>query len=149
MTDLTERGLETLIVRHLTGEDGTHVLPPLSGRVAETPAPYGGRGYVAGSPADFDSVLAIDAAQCMAFLWHTQRPALAALGITEPDDVTSPRRRDLLARISREVGNRGVIDVLRGGVRSGPASLVLWHATPSPGNVAAAERHATNRLSLT
>jgi hypothetical protein len=46
-TDISEKGLESLIVRHMTGTDGLAVTP---GAVAEPPAPYGGTGYFAGSP---------------------------------------------------------------------------------------------------
>ena len=45
-TDTSEKGLETLIMRHMTGEDGLAVTP---NRVAERPPPYGGTGYTAGS----------------------------------------------------------------------------------------------------
>lgn len=48
-TDTTEKGLETLIMRHMTGTDGLAVAP---NRVAERPQPaYGGTGYTAGSAA--------------------------------------------------------------------------------------------------
>ena len=49
-TDTSERGLETLIMRHMTGTDGIAVPP---NRVAEHPPAYGGTGYTAGSPARF------------------------------------------------------------------------------------------------
>lgn len=47
-TDTTEKGLETLIMRHMTGTDGLAVAP---NRVAERPPAYGGTGYIAGSAA--------------------------------------------------------------------------------------------------
>ena len=37
-TDTSEKGLETLIMRHMTGTDGLAVAP---NRVAERPPPYG------------------------------------------------------------------------------------------------------------
>ena len=45
-TDISEKGLESLIVRHMTGTDGLGVAP---GTATEPPARYGGSGYIAGS----------------------------------------------------------------------------------------------------
>ena len=59
-TDISEKGLESLIVRHMTGTDGLVVAPNTA---AEPPAPYGGTGYFAGSPKDFDRAHALDVAQ--------------------------------------------------------------------------------------
>ncbi len=56
-TDTTETGLETLIMRHMTGEDG---LPAAAGVVRERPAAYGGTGYVAGVAREFDRAHEID-----------------------------------------------------------------------------------------
>ena len=146
MTDLSERGLETLIVRHLTGEDGTAAT---LGRVADAAATYGGSGYHLGAPGAYDPATALDVAQLFAFLRATQGAKLARLGIGESDDPASPARRDLLDRISREVGVRGVIDVLRRGIEHQSQSLNLWFATPTPGNDEAARLHRLNRLSVT
>jgi type I restriction enzyme R subunit len=49
-TDTSEKGLETLIMRHMTGVDGFSVTP---GAAAKTPEPTG-TGYFVGSPKDFD-----------------------------------------------------------------------------------------------
>jgi len=46
-TDTTEKGLETLIMRAMTGIDGLAIAPD---QVAEPPPPYGGTGYTAGCP---------------------------------------------------------------------------------------------------
>jgi len=56
-TDTTEKGLESLIMRHLTGTDGLAVEPGYA--AFETPAQYAaakaaGSGWVAGAPADYD-----------------------------------------------------------------------------------------------
>lgn len=48
--DTSEKGLETLIIHHMTGVDGIAVA---SNMVAEAPAPYGGAGYIAGSAKDY------------------------------------------------------------------------------------------------
>ena len=49
-TDISEKGLESLIVRHMTGTDGLAVTP---GALTEPPEPYGGTGYFAGSAKDY------------------------------------------------------------------------------------------------
>ena len=56
-TDTSEKGLETLIMRHMTGSDGLAVPPNMA---AESPPPYGGSGYVAGSAKDYDRAHALD-----------------------------------------------------------------------------------------
>ena len=67
-TDISERGLETLIMRHMTGQEGIQVQP---GLLQQAPDPAGS-GYFAGSPKDFDRAQAIDVAQLFAFLQATQ-----------------------------------------------------------------------------
>ena len=44
---------------------------------------------------------------------------------------------------------RGIIDVLRKGVKVYPASLVLFYMTPSVNNPSAAQLHAKNIFSVT
>lgn len=143
-TDITEKGLETLIFRHMTGTDGHAVLP---NSVAEAPAPYGGTGYYAGSPQDYDRTHALDTAQLFAFLLATQPETLTKLALSnDPKDFN---RLKFLTRLSSEIGKRGVIDVLRKGIDHGPLHIDLFYGTPSPGNAKAASLHAQNRFSLT
>jgi type I restriction enzyme R subunit len=54
-TDISEKGLETLIVRHMTGIDGLAVAPGATGKNPET----AGTGYFGGSPKDFDRAYAL------------------------------------------------------------------------------------------
>ncbi len=61
-------------------------------------------------------------------------------------DHDGPTRRKFLARLQGEIAKRGVIDVLRKGIKHGPHSLDLFYGTPSPGNVKAAERFARQPL---
>lgn len=145
-TDISEKGLETLIMRHMTGEDGLAVTP---GVVAEPPAHSGGTGYIAGSPKDYDRAHALDVPQLFAFLRVTQPEAFKKLGMTNPTDSSDINRLQFLARLSSEIGKRGVIDVLRKGVDHGPVYLELFYGTPSPGNAKAAELHSQNRFSIT
>ena len=112
-SDTSEKGLETLIVRHMTGADGLAVVP---NRVAERPPPYGGTGYAAGSAKDFDRAHALDLAQLFAFLRTTQPEAFSKLSMADVNDAKDINRLKFLARLSSEIGKRGVIDVLRKGV---------------------------------
>lgn len=133
-------------MKAMTGVDGLNVKP---GRGGEPPAPYGGTGYVAGSPKDFDRAHAIDVAQLFAFLQATQPDTFKKLGIEDLNDATDIKRLKFLKRVSGEIGKRGVIDVLRKGVSDGPLQFILYYETPSPGNEKAEMLHALNRYSVT
>ena len=50
-TDTSEKGLESLIMRDMTGSNG---LASASGVVADTEPAKGGTGWIAGSPAAYD-----------------------------------------------------------------------------------------------
>jgi type I restriction enzyme R subunit len=145
-TDTTEKGLETLIVRHFTGVDGLAVPPNAFSDVAP---PFGGIGYLASSAQDFDRAHALDAHQLFAFLNATQPDALKRLGIANLSDPKDLTRVKFLTRLSSEIGKRGIVDVLRKGIEHHPAgSFILYFPTPSPGNEKAAEQHAKNRFSV-
>ena len=123
-TDTSERGLENLIVAAMTG---------------------GELRWIPGDPKAYDREYAVDLVQLRTFLEETQPECAAALDLTED----SPTRRKFLARLQGEISKRGVIDVLRKGVKHGPHHLDLFYGTPSPGNVKAVERFARNRFSVT
>ena len=144
-TDTSEAGLESLICRALTGSD---CMPRPAGTpaiVAETPAPYGGVGWLPGDPADYDREYCVDLAQLAAFLRATQPEIAEALDL----DSDSPTRRKFLARLQGEVSKRGVVDVLRNGLQHGPHRIELFYATPSPGNDKARALFEQNRFSVT
>jgi len=144
-TDTSEKGLETLIMRHMTGVDGFAVTP---GAVAEQPD-ANGSGYFAGSPKDFDRAHAIDVPQLFAFLRATQPEQFKKLAIADTGDAKDINRLKFLARLSTETRKRGVIDVLRKGVDHGPVHFNVFYGTPSPGNAKAEALHALNRFSIT
>ena len=143
-TDISEKGLETIIMRHMAGVDGLTVAP---GMAAESPSPDGA-GYFAGSPKDYDRAHALDVVQLFAFLRATQPNEFEKLAIDDSDP-KGINRLKFLTRLSAEIGKRGVIDVLRKGVDHGPAHFELFYGTPSPGNIKAAELYALNRFSIT
>src|ERR1039458_6571906 len=111
-TDTTEKGLETLIMRHMTGTHGVAVTPVSLGEKPEA----AGTGYFAGSPKDYDRAHALDVPQLFAFLRVTQPEAFKKLALADADDAKDINRLKFLARLSAEIGKRGVIDVLRKGV---------------------------------
>ena len=145
-TDTTEKGLETLIMRHMTGEDG---LPAAADVVRERPTAYGGTGYVAGVAREFDRAHALDVPKLFAFLRATQPEAFKKLAMADSSDAKDINRLKFLARLSAEIGKRGVIDVLRKGVDHGPVHVDLFFGTPSPGNARAEALHAQNSFSVT
>ncbi|MCK1356340.1 DEAD/DEAH box helicase family protein [Bradyrhizobium sp. CW7] len=122
-TDTSEKGLEALIVRSLIDEAG----------------------YTAGDSKDFDQDHAVDLVKLFDFLNTTQPEAVDALGIGED----GPKRLQFLHRLQGEIAKRGVIDVLRNGVKHGPGSVELFFGTPTPGNAKAEELFAANIFSVT
>lgn len=121
-TDTSERGLESLIVADMT--------------VA---------GWIAGDPQDYERNYALDLKQLRAFLMATQQATAETLDLNQD----SPTRQKFLARLQGEISKRGVIDVLRHGIKHGPHSIDLFYGTPSPNNPKAVERFAQNRFSVT
>lgn len=145
-SDTSEKGLETLIMRHLTGADG---LPAVPNTIARPQTPYRGIGYIAGIAKDYDRVHALDTPQLIAFLHASQPDEFAKLGIVDEEDANDIQRLKFLTRLSAEIGKRGAIDVLRKGIFHGPLHFQLFYGTPSAGNDAAAALHALNRFSIT
>lgn len=142
-TDTTERGLENLIVTAMTGRAWPEAVAPNT--VAEPAASYGGTGWLNGRPEDYLREWCVDLAQLVAFLRTTQPPLEAAFDLAND----TPTRRAFLARLASELNKRGVIDVLRHGVKHGAHEVTLFYGTPSAGNAKAAALHALNRFSVT
>ncbi|HWM89696.1 MAG TPA: type I restriction endonuclease subunit R [Thermoanaerobaculia bacterium] len=141
-TDITEKGLEDLIIAAMT--EGAAPAGSAEGEVRERPSAYA-PGWLLGNPKDYNREYAVDLVQLSAFLRETQPKAAESLDL----DQESPTRHKFLSRLQGEVSRRGVVDVLRRGVKHGPLDLDLFYGTPSPGNPAAAERYAQNRFSIT
>jgi type I restriction enzyme R subunit len=115
-TDISEKSLETLIMRHMTGTDG--LVFAAEGMVAETPdalaaAQAAGSGWLAGNPKDYDRTHALDVTQLFLFHHATQPEAFRKLCITNYGDARDINRQKFLSRLSNEIGKRGMIDVLR------------------------------------
>ena len=119
-TDTSERGLETLILSALTGLSADDLA---DGEVSrETHPPYGRADYALGARHDFDRDHAVDLAQLRTFVSCTQPEAAGALELGEE----GPRRTQFLHRLQGEIARRGVIDVLRHGVKHQAVSLDLF-----------------------
>jgi type I restriction enzyme, R subunit len=87
----------------------------------------------------------VDLSKLLLFLKITQPTLVDQLGL----DTECPKRQQFLARLQGEIAKRVVVDVLRKGIRHGPASIDLFYGTPSPGNARAAERFGANIFSVT
>ena len=122
-TDTSEKGLETLIVESLINEAN----------------------YQQGTNEDYDREHAVDLTRLLAFIQQTQPKTFEMLGLGED----GPKRTQFLHRLQGEVAKRGVIDVLRNGVKHGQASVELFYGTPTPGNKKAEELYAANIFSVT
>ena len=122
-SDTSEKGLESLIVTSLV-EDA---------------------GYVQGNPKDFDREHAVDLAKLLQFLGETQPDTCETLGLLHE----GPKRTQFLHRLQGEIAKRGVVEVLRTGIKHGPAHVDFFYGSPTPGNVKAAERFASNIFSVT
>ncbi|OFW27331.1 MAG: DEAD/DEAH box helicase [Acidobacteria bacterium RIFCSPLOWO2_02_FULL_65_29] len=142
--DTSEAGIERLICTALTGSACDPVPAPTDAQ-GEAPAAVDGTGWICGDPNDYHREYTVDLAQLLAFLIETQPEAFDGLNLSED----GPPRRKFLARLQGEISRRGVIDVLRKGIKDGPHHVELFYGTPSPGNTVAAERYAQNRFSVT
>ncbi len=140
-TDTSERGLERLICTALTGHPCD---PPQAGEIREPRVYYGGVGWSAGDPQDYDRDYCVDLVQLSAFLRATQPEAAERLSLNED----SPTRRKFLARLQGEITRRGTIDVLRNGVRHGAHELELLYGTPSTENETAQRLFNENRFTV-
>ncbi len=146
-TDTTEKGLESLIMRYMTGVEG---LNSGTAAIAASPKPSDkGNGWIAGSDATYDREFAVDTEQLFSFLIATQPDEWTKLGIGNYKDKEGMARQKFLARLQGEITRRGVIDVLRNGIKYGALSFDLFYGKPSAENKKAVERHAKNRFSIT
>jgi type I restriction enzyme R subunit len=122
-SDTNEGGLEGLIVRSLVEEAG----------------------YQAGASRDYDRDHAVDIEKLAAFITATQPKVADALGIASDSTV----RAQFLHRLQGEIARRGVVDVLRNGVKHGPHAVELFYGTPSAGNEKAQSLFNANIFSVT
>ena len=101
--------------------------------------------YEKGCNADYNKEFAVDETRLFRFLRDTQPGAMERLGVFD----SNQKCRQFLNRLASELAKRGVIDVLRNGIKVYPADVVLFYLTPSENNARAAELFARNIYSVT
>lgn len=122
-TNTKESGLEALIVKWLVEQDG----------------------YEQGTNADYNRDYAIDETRLFRFLQDTQPDSLDKLGVFKSD----VKKNQFLNRLQGEIAKRGIIDVLRNGVKVYPASLIMFYLIPTENNAKAKEMYERNIFSVT
>ncbi|MDR3688041.1 MAG: type I restriction endonuclease subunit R [Fimbriimonas sp.] len=144
-TDTSEKGLELLIVGHLTGLSNEQILKlPVEG-TAESIKGYGGAGYVLGRSQDYERDYAVDLVRLTQFISATQPKAFEQIGL----GTDGIKRTQFLDRLRGEIAKRGIVDVLRKGVSHQSAHLDLFYQNPSTGNKKAQQHWDANILSIT
>ena len=122
-TNTKESGLESLIVKWLVEQNG----------------------YEEGTNSDYNKEYAVDETRLFRFLQDTQPKEMDKLGVFTSDT----KKRQFLNRLSGEIAKRGIIDVLRNGVKVYPADLIMFYLTPTENNEQARIMYAKNIFSVT
>ncbi len=122
-TNTKESGLETLIVKWLVEHNG----------------------YEEGSNNDYNKEYAIDETRLFGFLSNTQSEEMEKLGVFKSEQ----KKRAFLNRLQGELVKRGVIDVLRNGIKVYPADLIMFYLTPNKNNAKSKANFDKNIFSVT
>lgn len=122
-TNTKENGLEVLIIKWLVDQNG----------------------YEQGTNADYNREYAVDETRLFRFLQDTQPDSLEKLGVFTSD----LKKKQFLNRLQGEIAKRGIIDVLRNGVKIYPANLIMFYLTPTENNAKAKEMFEQNIFSVT
>ena len=94
ITNTSEKGLETLIMLHMTGTEG--LAPDPQDVLSEVPLSTG-NGWFAGSPKDYDPAQALDVPQLFHFLQVTKPEKFKQLDIPSSTAVKAIARLKFLA----------------------------------------------------
>lgn len=122
-TNTRENGFETLIVNWLVEHNG----------------------YEEGSNADYNKEYAIDESRLFRFLQDTQPAQMGKLGVFQSEQ----KKRQFLNRLQGELAKRGIIDILRNGIKVYPVDLIMFYLTPTENNVKAGKMFERNIFSVT
>lgn len=122
-TNTKEDGFETLIVKWLVEHNG----------------------YEEGSNADYNKEYAVDETRLFRFLQDTQPTEIEKLGVFHSE----VKKRQFLNRLQGELAKRGIIDVLRNGIKVYPANLIMFYMTPSENTPKAQALYQKNIFSIT
>ena len=118
-----EDGLETIIVDWLVKHNG----------------------YEQGTNADYNKEYAIDETRLFRFLADTQPDEMEKLAVFKSEQ----KKRTFLNRLQGELAKRGIIDVLRNGIKVYPADIIMFYLTPNENNDTAKALYAKNIFSVT
>lgn len=96
--------------------------------------------YILGNAQDYDKGFCLDRAQLLAFLEESQASTLAKI----------PHHDKLLQRVSDQVRDKGIVEVLRKGIKYQQHRLTLYYPQP-PNNLnpEAVQNYQANRFSVT
>lgn len=122
-TNTRENGLEALIVKWLVEQNH----------------------YQQGTNADYNREYAVDETRLFGFLQDTQPEQMEKLGVFKSDI----KKKQFLDRLQSELAKRGIIDVLRNGVKAYPADLIMFYLTPTENNEQAKKMFDKNIFSVT
>ena len=122
-TNTKESGLEALIVKWLVEQNG----------------------YEGGTNADYNKEYAIDEVRLFRFLQDTQPSQMGKLGVFQSEQ----KKRQFLNRLQGELVKRGIVDVLRNGIKIYPVDLIMFYLTPTENNEKAREMFQKNIFSVT
>lgn len=122
-TNTKESGLEALIVKWLVEQNG----------------------YEEGTNADYNKEYAIDETRLFRFLQDTQPSQMSKLGVFQSEQ----KKRQFLNRLQGELVKRGIVDVLRNGIKIYPVDLIMFYLTPTENNEKAREMFQKNIFSVT
>lgn len=122
-TNMNETSLENLIVNYLVNQNG----------------------YELGTSSDYDTTYALDVHRLEQFLHATQEDKVRASRIFD----TAVNRRKFLERVREEISKRGVVDVLRKGVKHLSNTFELYYPLPSELSSAGKMLYNRNRFSVT
>ena len=123
VTNTKENGLEALIVKWLVEHNG----------------------YEEGKNPDYSKEFAIDETRLFRFLQDTQPSQMDKLGVFKSEQ----KKRQFLNRLQGELAKRGIIDVLRNGIKIYPVDLIMFYLTPTENNAKAKEMFGKNIFSVT
>jgi len=79
------------------------------------------------------------------FLQDTQPAQMGKLGVFQSEQ----KKRRFLNRLQGELAKRGIIDVLRNGIKVYPVDLIMFYLTPTENNVKAGKMFERNIFSVT
>jgi len=128
-TNTKESGLEDLIVNSLVHDNG----------------------YEQGENEDFNRDYAIDETRLFRFLTNTQKAEISNIGLssTGSGEAYDLKKQKFLDFLRDEITKRGVVDILRNGIKFYPSSLILFYPTPSERNEQAKKDFDKNIWSVT